>query len=185
MERAERLAKVKATRAQEKAIIAKLKAKINDIADACGLDEERMARRVQAALRAEYGRINGMINLLAAVCKWPAEQGDGASVSANQLLIEKEMGIDLMLLEDISTFKGYHTFHTDELEIIEGIKPQFDSYSDHCSLLLEDIGFERAAAEIEPSRWAAAEQRAIKKTKEDVLELRQAVADHNAKLLDV
>ena len=180
MERAERLAKVKATRSQEKAIITKIKSQISEIVETCGLDEEKMARRSQVALKSEYGRINGIINLYAAVCKWPAEQGDGTSVSANQLMIENDMKVDLMLLEDISSFKGYHTFHTDELEIIDGVEPQYEQYSDHCSLLLEDLGFERAAAEIVPSSWAALEKRAISRAKDDVEELRAAVVRHNS-----
>ena len=180
MERAQRLAQVKATRTQEKAIIKAIKDKILEITDTCGLDDERMARRVQVALKAEYGRINGMINLLAAVAKWPAEQGDGASVSTNQLMLENDMKMDLMLLEDISSYKGYHTFHTDELEIIDGVEPQYEAYSDHCSLLLEDLGFERAAAEIVPSRWMSLEKRAVGKAKDDVAELRAAVERHNS-----
>lgn len=179
MERTQRLAKVKATRVQEKAIIAKIKSQINEIADTCGLDEEKMTRRIQVAMKAEYGRINGMINLLAAVCKWPADQGDGAAVSENQIMLENDLKIDLMLLEDISSYKGYHTFHTDELEIIDGVEPQYELYSDHCSLLLEDMGFERAAAEIVPSKWASLEKRAIVKAKDEVAELRAAVAKHN------
>ena len=189
MERIERIAKVKATRAQEKEILAALKKKVNGIVDECGLDEEAMARRVQNAVQGktakEYGRINGMINLLAAVCKWPAEQGDGASVSANQLAIESELNVDLMLLEDISTYKGYHSFCTEDLTIIDGVEPQYEQYSDHCSILLEDLGFDRAATEIVPSRWASLESIAVKHAKEERVTLTEAAEKFKANLADI
>lgn len=177
---ASRIASIKETRKQEKAIITQLKKQVWDIVDLCGLDEERTARRIQAATRSEYGRINGMINLVAAICKWPAEQGDGASVTDNQALIEKELNVDLMLLEDISMYKGYHTFHTDELEVIDGVEPDYDNYRDYSTIYLQEIGFERVAAEIAPRTWAKKEAATIAKVKEDVTELRAAVERHKS-----
>jgi len=119
-----------------------------------------------------------MINLLAAVCKWPAEMGDGAAVSANQSAIETTMGLDLMLLEDISNFKGFHTFHTDELDIIDGNEPDYQNYQDHCTILLEELGFERVSASIAPDSWKAKEKRTKLKTKDDVKQLIKEVEEH-------
>lgn len=177
------LADKKAARVQEKAVIAKLKHTVNAIVDTCGLDEDRMARRVTAALKSEYGRVNGMINLVAAVCKWPAEAGDGVSVSPNQTMIEKDLKIDLMLLEDISNYKGYHTFHTDALDTVKGEEPKYEDYSDYCTMFLGDLGFERTSASIDPVKWAAAEKRAVVKTRDSIKELTKAVEDHK-KLLE-
>lgn len=170
--------KIKANRLEEKAVIEIIKGKVTEIVSICGLNEDNTAKRVQVALRSEYGRINGMINLLVGICKWPAEQGDGASVSANQSSIETEMGLDLMLLDDISSFKGYHTFHTEELDIVDGIEPDYQNYQDYCTILLEDFGFERVSATIGATAWKAAEKRAKIKTKDDVKQLIKEVEEH-------
>lgn len=172
---------IKKNRKEEKAILEKLKSMLTDITDLCSLDDERMAKRIQVALKSEYGRINGMINLLASVSKWPAEQGDGASVALNQALIEKDLGIDLMLLEDISAFKGYHTFHSDDdLVLIAGVQPDFENYKDYSTIFLEEIGFERTAATIERTTWEKKEIRAIAKTNESITDLTEAAEKHKA-----
>ena len=173
-----RIQTIKANRTQEKQIITALKKNVNDIVALCGLDADKVARRMQVALKSEYGRVNGLINLLAAICKWPAEAGDGASVSANQMLIEEKLSIDLLLLEDISTFKGFHTFHTDELEVIAGIAPQYDDYRDYSTIFLEDLGFDRAAATICETKWENTEKAAKRTTTKSVAELQTAVAEH-------
>lgn len=180
-----RLDEIKAARVQEKAVITALKSKIIAIVDLCGLDEDRTTKRIQVALKSEYGRVNGMINLLAAICKWPAEMGDGTSVATNQALIEEELGLDLMLLEDISIYKGYHTFHTDELEIVEGAVPDYQNYSDHCTIFLEELSFDRVSAEIDPVKWEATEERAKVKAANNVKELTKAVEEHKALLEDI
>ena len=110
--------RLQATRAKhvaEAKVIRELTSLVNKIADTCGLDEERIAKRIDVALQSEYGRINGLINLLSSLAKWPAEQGDGSSVATNRQLLRDELKLDLVLLEDINTFKGYHTFHDDKL----------------------------------------------------------------------
>ncbi len=172
------LDKIRASRKEEKAVIEVIKDKITEIVAICGLDEDKSARRIQVALKSEYGRVNGMINLLAAICKWPAEAGDGAAVSLNQSVIESELKLDLLLLEDISSFKGFHTFHTDELDVIDGTEPDYQNYQDYCTLLLEELGFERTSASIEATTWKAKEKRAKVKTKEDVKQLVREIEAH-------
>ena len=178
LNRAARLKQRKALRTEEKNIIDSLKSELNKITNLCGLDTEKMERRIKVALKSEYGRVNGMINLLAAVSKWPAEAGDGASVSTNQTLIESELGLDLLLLEDISTYKGYHTFHTDELEVIDGVAPQYELYEDYCSILLETLGFKAMSSVIEETKWERQEAVAIKRANNDIIALKEAVAIH-------
>lgn len=175
-----RLKARKASRRTEKLALVKLQALVLDVATACNLDEERTARRITSALSSEYGRVNGMINLLAAVAKWPAEHGDESMVSTNQLMLSKDMGLDLMLFEDISKAKGFHTFHTDALETIVGMEPQYEEYEDNCTIMLEELNLKAVSARIEPTVWARNEAKAIEKTENDVIKLRQAVADHKA-----
>ena len=180
MTRIERLAKAKALRASEKAIITAIKEQVIAVADIANLDEEKLHRRVQAALKSEYGRINGMINLLAAVCKWPAEQGDGASVAANQITIQENLGLDLLLLEDISKYKGFHTFATDEMETVIGVEPQYENYEDYTSILLEELGFEELSSSINQDMWERNEVKAKERAKKDLTDIQTALDEHKA-----
>ena len=112
-----------------------------------------MAKRIDSALRSEYGPINGLINLVSAIASWPAEPGDGAMVSQNRMILESKLNLDLLLLDDIKQFRGYHSFVNDELEIVQGTEPQFEDYTDYCSIFLEDLGAKSFKATIEPATW--------------------------------
>jgi hypothetical protein len=183
------MSRIEAKRAilqEERKTITALEGKINTIVDELGLDEEKMQRRIEVALRSEYGRVNGMVNLLAAICNWPADSGDGASVGENRKVIKEKLKIDLMLLEDIRTYRGFHSFHTDELEIIDGVEPQYEDYEDYVAILLQDMGLTPyTKATINPEQWEKAEERAKEKAKLDVESMRIAVERHKAMLEDI
>lgn len=165
---------------KEKATINGLKKKVFDIVDLVGMDEEKVQKRVDAALRSEYGRINGMVNLLAAIVNWPADQGDGSAVGENRRTIEEKLGLDLMLLEDIRTYRGFHTFHTDELEIIDGIEPQYEDYADYVTILLEDMDLTPGRVTIDPTTWSRTEARTKQKVATDIELMKAAVERHKA-----
>lgn len=172
-------AKVRASIEAERSTIKGLRTLINSITELVGLDEERMSKRIDAALQSEYGRVNGLVNLLAAVVHWPAEAGDGPSVSENRKLIEERLGLDLLLLADIRQLRGYHTFHTDDLTIIDGIEPSYDEYEAYVQVLLEDLKLQpQARIVIDPITWQKAEARAKVQAVESIAQLRDAVERH-------
>jgi len=181
----ERIQSKRAVLNQERATINALKKKVFDITDLVGMDEEKMQRRVEAALRSEYGRINGMVNLLAAVTNWPADQGDGSAVGENRKTIEDKLGLDLMLLEDIRTYRGFHTFATDELEIIDGVEPQYEDYSDYVTILLEDMNLTPGRVGINPTTWTKTEARTKEKVAVDIEKMKAAVERHKATLAEL
>ena len=149
--------------------------------DTCGLDDEKIAKRIDVALSSEYGRINGLINLIGSLAKWPAEPGDGASVSTNRQLLREELKLDTILLEDIIAFRGYHTFHDDELNVIEGVEPSYEEYEDYCYLFLEsmDLLDEQAIRPtISRTTWERNEKRAIERTKVQIDMLKAEVERH-------
>lgn len=164
----------------ERATLSKLKALIYQIADLCGLDEDKMSRRIEAALQSEYGRTNGMINLLASVAHWPAEAGDGSAVAENRRLIEEKLGLDLLMLADIRGFRGYHTFHTDELETIAGVEPNYEDYEDYVAIFLEDLKLTPQRVGIDRAVWQRQEIRAKEQTAKTITELAEAVEKHKA-----
>jgi len=175
----ERIASKRETLANERTTINALKKTVNNITDLLGLDEEKMNRRIDAALKSEYGRVNGMVNLLSAIANWPAEQGDGTAVPENRRLLEESLKLDLMLLEDIRTYRGFHTFATDELEIIDGVEPQYEDYEDYVAILLEDMGLSpQQRVKLNPRIWAKVELRTKEKAKLDIEQMKIAVEKH-------
>ena len=179
----ERLTAKRELIANERKTIKTLQNLIFDIVDELGLDEEKMTKRIQAALGSEYGRVNGLVNLLAAVCNWPADQGDGASVMANRKQIEDKFPqLDMLLLADIRNYRGFHTFHNDELEIISGQEPNYEDYEDFVAILLEDQGLTPQRVSIDADQWTRMELRAKETTTKSITMMREAVEAHKALL---
>lgn len=177
----ERIQSKRATLQAERTTINALKKTVLTITDTLGLDEEKMQRRVDTALKSEYGRINGMVNLLSAIANWPAEQGDGTAVGENRRVLEETLKLDLMLLEDIRTYRGFHTFATDELEIIDGIEPQYEDYEDYVAILLEDMGLTaQQRVKLNPAVWAKVESRTKEKVAIDLERMKIALEKHKA-----
>lgn len=157
-----------------------LKKLIKDITNSLSLDEDRMAKRIDSATRSEYGAINGLVNLVASVANWPVENGDGSLVSTNRLVLEEKFNLDLVMLDDIRAFRGYHSFVTDELEIINGIEPQYEDYTDYCEIFLEELGVKSNRPTICEAKWAAAEKRAKQKALDDQAQMQEELAVHQA-----
>lgn len=155
-----------------------LKKLLKDITNTLDLDEERMAKRIDAATRSEYGAINGLVNLVASVANWPVENGDGALVSTNRLILEDKFNLDLVMLDDIRTYRGFHSFVTDDIEIINGQEPQYEDYTDYCEIFLEELGVRSTRPTICPDRWKTAETRAIAKAKTDQAQMLEELAFH-------
>lgn len=155
-----------------------LKKLLKDITNTLDLDEERMAKRIDAATRSEYGAINGLVNLVASVANWPVENGDGALVSTNRLILEDKFNLDLVMLDDIRAYRGFHSFVTDDIEIINGQEPQYEDYTDYCEIFLEELGVRSTRPTICPDRWKTAETRAIAKAKTDQTQMLEELAFH-------
>lgn len=178
-EAAERLAAKKQIVAANRAAVSKLKSTINSIVNELALDEERMDKRVDSATRSEYGTINGLINLVASIANWPAEPGDGSQVSTNRRVLEDKFELDLMLLEDIRNYRGYHSFVTDDLEIIDGTEPDYENYTDYCEIFLETLGVSSNRPSIDAAKWNRAEDKAKAKALEDLASMKEELEKFN------
>lgn len=155
-----------------------LKKLLKDITNTLDLDEERMAKRIDSATRSEYGAINGLVNLVASVANWPVENGDGAFVSTNRLILEDKFNLDLVMLDDIRAYRGFHSFVTDDIEIINGQEPQYEDYTDYCEIFLEELGVKSTRPTICPDRWKTAETRAVVKAKTNQTQMLEELAFH-------
>ena len=197
-------AKLKLERKLEKVQTNVLKQNIQKIVDLVGLDPERMSFRIRSAESSEYGRVSGLTNLLAAVVCWPAEQGDGASVTTNQRKIESDLKTDIYLMEDIKDAKGYHTWLNDDLELIAGKAPNTDRYQMLVEILVEQIGINEAITstfneeetteleefgidklqvrhKLNDTDWNAREARSITAANNELISLKEASDEYHAK----
>ncbi len=160
-----------------------LKDLINNITKEIHLDKDNMAKRIDSAMRSEYGAINGLINLLVAIGNWPAERGDGASVATNRVILEQKFKLDLMLLAEIAEYRGFHTFVSSELSIIEGREPQYVAYRDYTTVLLEELLGDSAKKinkpELLPQRWQLAEAKAITTAETELTQKLQDLENYN------
>ena len=153
---------------------------INDITDELSLDEDKMSKRIDSALDSEYGAINGLVNLVVAIAKWPVDFGDGANVGTNRRILESKFNLDLVMLSELAQLRGYHSFVTDDLDIIEGKEPDYINYGDYCEIFLEDLGVVAQRAQISPVSWKGKEAKAYVKAQTTVVERLQAVEEYKA-----
>ena len=167
-------------------LIKALVKQINQITASLDLDDERMARRIDSAMKSEYGAINGLINLVASLAHWPADVGNGMDVPTNRTTLANA-GFDLVLLEQIRQSRGYHTFISDELKIIDGVEPEYETYSQLCAIYLEAITNEEDdtlinITSIDQVKWDKREQIEINAAKLE-LELKEAELEMHKQLI--
>ena len=155
---------------------------VDTITQKLGLDQEAMDKRIYSAKSSknEYGSINAMINLIVKIAEWPVDQGDASMLATNRRILEKDLGLNLMLLEDIKRYRGFHSFVSSDVQIIDGVEPDYEKYGIYCRIFLEDLGAETTRPTISEAVWRATEMKAAKEAKEELLRLQTAVANHNA-----
>ena len=167
---------IQADRAAKKALTGLIKNITNDLS----LDEDRMAKRVDSAIKSEYGAINGLVNLVASIANWPVENGDGSLVSTNRMILEDKFNLDLVMLDDIRRFRGFHSFVTDDIEIIDGAQPDFENYTDYCQIFLEELGVKSNRPTINQQAWERAEAKAAIKATTTKAQMERDLAIHKA-----
>ena len=183
MTHSEKIAKRKESKAANKVALQSLRKLIKDITEELSLDEERMARRLDAAFSSEYGPINGTVNLLTSIANWPAEAGDASMLSVNKQILEDKFKLDLLLLSDIRNNRGFHTFVTDDLEILTGEEPNYSDYSDDCEIFLDEtfnVTVNRPT--IDKTQWERLELRAQAKAELELERMKAQVERHKADL---
>jgi len=164
----------------ERVMVRDLTKLVKAITKKLDLDAERMDKRLAAARKSEYGPVHGLINLLVAIANWPAEKGDGALVTTNQSIIESEFGIDLLLCDRIKAAKGFHSFCSEDLEIINGEAPDMEAYNMYSLVLLEDLEIDYPTdlkSRLTLDKWTAVEKRKAEQAKADKKELEEELAE--------
>lgn len=142
-----------------------LKLLIHEIASKADLDEEKIAKRIQSAVKSPYGRIPGLLNLLTSIVLWPVEGKDFSGVAETQLEILDTLKIELELFLDIKESKGYHTFLNDDHEIVRGMSPDVEEYNMLCLILCQKLGIAVCDSKLNLAKWQEDETIAVEKAK--------------------
>lgn len=144
-----------------------LKNLITEVAELANLDDERVQRRIDAAKRSPYGRIPGLFNLLTSIVLWPVDGRDVSGVmEVKQEIIEKYKFEEELFL-DLKAAKGFHTFLSDDHEIIKGQEPDFDEYKMLCLLLAQQLNIPVVDFSLDIDKWKANEDEATKDAQVD------------------
>ncbi len=157
-----------------------LRMSINKVALIADLDEDKMAKRIAMAIspRNEYGKVPGLMNLLATIVNWPTDDNNVDGLNEVREEILSTLGVTATVFEDLREAKGYHTFVSDEHEIIDGVEPAFDEYTMLVQMLAAELGLAVVDLKLDDSSWATAETVAIKKAGDSIARVRAELEEH-------
>ena len=164
--------------------IATMTTLLNSVYDALELDSEQLSRKLKVVRRSEYGRVPGMVNILSTTYAWPISQGGDASTidSQQELLLDTLASagvmIDKDLLLDIKESKGFHSFITDEAEIVDAEEPLFEEYGYYVETFAESAGLPFIDLKLNEDAWDRAESKAKAKAGADKALAEEALARH-------
>ncbi len=150
--------------------IAKLKEIIMSATEIANMDQSKIAGRITAAssARNEYGRVSGLMNLLATIINWPSDsrKPDGLNETRQEIL--DSLGMDFTIFEDLKSAKGYHTFTTDEHSIEPGVEPAFEEYNMLVELLASELGLSVVDVNLDEDKWHRDEVKAIESAQSEL-----------------
>ena len=168
----------------ENTIAKLLTSRIKDLGKVCDLDPERLDNSISSTLTSEYGRINALVNVLVSKIYFPADRGDYANLSANQVLLSEQYNISI--IEKIKQARGYHSFASQEGIVVKGKAPNHDMYEDYVNCLLLDLA-EEAGIELPEDfnvtlafttdEWQAREEREYQLAVEEAEAITKAIAE--------
>jgi len=159
---------------------------IKEVGELLSLDEERLERRIKATRKSEYGRVPGLINLLASIYAWPIAVGGQASdIDSLQeeimdFFAEKNLLIDKDLLIDIKESKGYHSFLNDEAEMVDAEEPDFEEYAYFILTFADGASLSLVDNKLSKAKWQRAETKAREKALTEQTLAMEALERHKA-----
>ncbi len=155
-----------------------LKECINKAVTIADMETDKVSRRVKAAMKSEYGKVPGLINLLAAIINWPTDSKTPDNLSTVQDKICSELGIEQVMIDDIREAKGFHTFLTDDHDLMDGIVPDFDEYSMLCELIASKLELSVVDIKLDEATWNKLELKAAENAKITLMEIEVELAEY-------
>jgi len=136
----------KAAYKAEKADIKKLKQLVKEVASVADsvteLDPTRITTRIKMARKSYLGEALALCQIIASIYNFPLNRGDNnyTSIPAKQADIEALLGDEVIeALIDLSEAKGYNTFLTDEMEVMEAVEPNKSKLELLASILADEL----------------------------------------------
>ena len=158
-----------------------LRALIAEVADAAGMDKANMDIKLKLVTsRSEYGKVPALINLLASTANWPLDKDANKSELGDAKEIVTGMLPDMMdTLEDVHQAKGYHTFVSDDHEIVDGIEPDYEEYGMLVQVIAEKLQLPVVDLKLDETVWDKNEAKAEKKADKTIEDIKDELAEHN------
>lgn len=144
------------------------------------MDKNKLSRRTKAAMKSEYGKVPGLINLLSAIINWPTDSQTPDNLSAIQDEICTNLGLEQVMLDDLREAKGFHTFLTEDQEIMDGSEPDYEEYNMLCELMASKLNLSVVDMKLSESEWNKREAKAIAKAKQDLEDIETELAEYRA-----
>jgi len=132
----------KAAYKAEKADIKKLKELVKEVALVAELDLTKVTTRIKMARKSYLGEALALCQIIASIYNFPLNRGDNnyTSIPAKQADIEALLGDEVIeALIDLSEAKGYNTFLTDEMEVMEAVEPDKFKLELLASILADEL----------------------------------------------
>ena len=155
-----------------------MKEAINIAVTIAEMDKDKISRRVKAAMKSEYGKVPGLINLLSGIINWPTDSQTPDNLSAIQDEICTNLGLEQVMLDDLREAKGFHTFLTEDQEIMDGSEPDYDEYNMLCELMASKLNLPVIDMKLSESEWNNREAKAIATAQQDLKDIETELAEY-------
>ena len=152
---------------------------LEEVYEVCGLDLDMLHRKITASRRSEYGRVPGLINVLAATYAWPV----GDSTHTSEIPQRQEDILDILkldgeLLLDLKEAKGYHSFLDEAFEVVEGVEPDYEEYNYFVLTVADNLQIPFVDNKMSETVWNKNETKALKKITDEKMLAEEALKRH-------
>ena len=152
---------------------------LESVYEELNLDLDMLHRKIAASRRSEYGRVPALINILAATYAWPiADSSEAANIPQYQENILEILKLDGEILLDLKEAKGYHSFLSDDFEVVQAIEPDYDEYNYYVLTVADALAIPYVDSKVSEEAWNRNENKALAKIKVEQAEAETALARH-------
>mgnify|MGYP006899580592 CR=1 FL=1 len=152
---------------------------LESVYEELNLDLDMLHRKIAASRRSEYGRVPALINILAATYAWPiADSSEAANIPQYQENILEILKLDGEILLDLKEAKGYHSFLSDDFEVVQAIEPDYDEYNYYVLTVADALAIPYVDSKVSEEAWNRNENKALAKIVVEQAEAETALARH-------
>lgn len=162
---------------------------VKEAAAAVGLDEVMLGKKIDATENYQFGQTIGLMNLFGRIMQWPSfTDTDNSLVPARkaQLAIwfDNKMGhsFSATLFNKFRTARGYTSFATDDLELIDAKEPNWETLTPILVAMDQHLQVEIHDANLDKAKWAMAQAKAETRASDEIAEKTAELELHKQKM---